>query len=76
MWDYRLSARSLITGWIEPEVPPPTETHFIKALAEKYDDMRVNNEKLLGRLRFCYRWLIVVGAAQVTIWAALVWAKG
>lgn len=75
LWHYRLSAKSLIAGWIETEVPPPTEAHFLRALAEKYDDMRAENEKLLSLLRTWYRWLVVVGAAQVTVWAALVWVK-
>jgi hypothetical protein len=74
-WDYRLSATSLITGWIETEVPPPSEAHFIRALAETYDKMRSANEELLGSVRTWYRWLIVAGSAQVTIWAALVWLK-
>jgi hypothetical protein len=73
LWHYRLSAQSLITGWIETEVPPPGEAHFLKSLAEKYDQMRVQNEELLGSLRTWYRWLIVVGTAQVTMWAVLVW---
>lgn len=76
LWHYRMSAKSLITGWIETDVPPPTEGHFLKALAEKYDQMREANEGLLGWLRISYRWLIAVGAIQVTLWAALVWVKG
>ena len=76
LWHYRLSAKALIAGWIETDVPPPTEGHFLKALAEKYDQMREENEGLLGWLRISYRWLIIVGTAQITMWAALVWAKG
>jgi len=76
LWHYRLSAHSLITGWIQTEVPPPSDAHVIRALAEKYDHMRVENEKLLSRLRTWYRWLVVVGAVQVVVWATLVWVKG
>jgi hypothetical protein len=76
LWYYRLSAKSLIAGYIETEVPPPTEAHFLRALAERYDGMRVENEKLLSAVRAYYRWLIVVGIAQITVWAALVWVKG
>jgi len=74
LWHYRLSAQSLISGWIETEVPPPSEAHFLRSLAEKYDQMRTQNEELLGSLRTWYRWLVVVGTVQVTIWAVLVWA--
>jgi len=75
-WHYRIEPKKLITGWIETEVPPPSEADFFRALAETYDDMQSHNEDLLGVLRRWYRWLIVVGAAQVTVWAALAWAKG
>ncbi len=76
LWHYRVSARSLINTWIETKVPPPSNGHFFRRLAEQYDDWRVKNEKLLSGLRKWYRWLIIVGSAQVTVWAALVWAKG
>jgi hypothetical protein len=75
-WEYRLSAKVLIDGWIENEVPGPSEAKFLRALAERYDKMRCANEDLLGYLRTWYRWLIIVGSAQVTIWAVLVWLKG
>lgn len=75
-WNYRLSAESLITGWIETEVPGPSKAQFLRALALTYDEMRTANEDLLGPLRTAYRWLIIVGSAQVTLWAALVWLKG
>jgi hypothetical protein len=76
LWHYRLSARSLITGWIEAQTPPPSHAYVIRALARKCDDMREENEKLLISLRMWYRWLVVVGAAQVAAWVALVWVKG
>jgi hypothetical protein len=73
LWHYPLSATSLIVGWIETEVPLPSEAHFLRALAEKYDTMRVQNELLLGVLRTTYTFLIIIGAIQITFWAALVW---
>ena len=76
LWSYRLSARRLVRGYIETEVPLPSKAQSMRALSEMYDDMRVDNERILQSLRRWYRWLIVVGAAQITIWAALVWAKG
>jgi len=75
LWHYRLSATSLIKGWIEADVPVPNEAAFIRALAIKYDDMHRENEILLKSLRQKYQWLIVCGTAQLTIWAALVWIK-
>jgi hypothetical protein len=75
LWDYRMSAKSLISGWIETEVPVPSAAHFLRALATKYDDMRATNEVLLDSLRTWYRMLIITGSAQVTLWAILVWLK-
>jgi hypothetical protein len=75
LWHYRLSATSLIDGWIEAEVPPPNEASFIRAMAMKYDEMHRNNAILLKSLRRTYQWLILSGTAQVTVWAALVWVK-
>jgi hypothetical protein len=75
-WHYRLEPTKLITGWIDTEIPIPIEARFIRELAETYDGMQAQNEDLLGSLRNWFRWLILVGAAQVTVWAALVWAKG
>lgn len=76
LWHYRLSATSLIKGWIEADVPPPNEAAFIRALAVKYDEMHRDNEVFLRSLRRKYQWLIVSGTAQLTIWATLVWIKG
>jgi hypothetical protein len=74
-WNYRLSATALIDGWIEAEAPPPSDAHFIRELARTYDTMRQVNERFLRPLRAWYRWLLVAGVTQVTIWAALVWVK-
>jgi hypothetical protein len=71
-WEYRMSAKSLINGWIETDVPP-SEHLFLRELALKYDEMHTANESLLQSLRTRYRWLIIAGSAQVVIWAALVW---
>lgn len=76
LWHYRLSAGSLINGWIEAEVPPPNEAALVRAIAIKNDEMHRDNERLLGYLRKIYLYLIAIGAAQLTVWAALVWIKG
>jgi hypothetical protein len=76
LWNYRLSPKLLIQGWIETEVPVPSKAQFNKELARVYDDMVMKNETVLGTLRTAYRWLIVVGSAQLMVWAALVWIKG
>jgi hypothetical protein len=76
-WYYRMRPNALIEGFIEEtEVPPPGPGHFYRALAERYDYMRSQNEELLRSLRKWYNLLIVVGAIQVVAWATLVWARG
>lgn len=75
LWTYSLSTKKLISGWIETEVPLPTEADFFRKLAIMYDDMREENSELLRALRTWYRWLVVVGAAQVAVWASLVWVR-
>ena len=74
-WSNRISARRLIAEWIEPQVPQMSEGNLLRALATQYDDYRAANERLLGVLRKYYSLLIVLGSAQVTVWAALVWAR-
>ena len=75
LWHYRLSSKRLIEDWIECDVPPPDEASLIRAMAILYDGMHKSNEALLASVRRYYRWLIAVGAAQVTMWAVLVWVK-
>jgi hypothetical protein len=74
-WNYRMSPKSLIQGWIETDVPVPSKAQFNRELARVYDDMVLKNEAVLGGLRTAYRWLIVIGSAQLMVWAALVWIK-
>ena len=73
-WNYRLSGRKLIEGWVESGFLD--KASMIRSLTIYNDDMRAKNEKLLGSLRKFYWSLIVVGSVQITVWAALVWAKG
>jgi hypothetical protein len=75
-WHYRLSPDVLISEFIERDVPAPSRAEFVRALAKINGDSQIQNEKLLLPLRYLYRLLIVVGAGQVIIWAALVWWKG
>jgi hypothetical protein len=74
-WSNRISARRLMSDWIEPQVPQMSEGDLLRALAGQYDDYRAANERLLGVLRFYYRSLIILGSVQVVVWAALVWAR-
>jgi hypothetical protein len=76
LWHYRVSARSLISGWIETEIPLPNDASFFRRLAQQYDDWHVENEKFIRNIRRGYRWLIIVGAVQLSLWVVLVWAKG
>jgi hypothetical protein len=75
LWSYRISAPSLIAGWIETEVPPPSEAIFLRAMARQYDNMREENERTLSPIRALYRWLIAVGSLQLALWAVLVLVK-
>ena len=75
LWNYRLSAKSLMTDWIEKDVPAPSEGEFIKGLAELYDEMQAENEQLLAPQRVFYWGVVTSGLLQVVLWAALVWAK-
>jgi hypothetical protein len=75
-WQYRLSGGSLISGWIESDVPAPDLAQFLRALAEINDSMRASNERLLRGVRNCYRRLVLGGSAQLIVWAVLVWLRG
>lgn len=75
LWHYRTSAKILVEEWIECDVPPPDEASLLRAMALLYDNMHRSNEILLTSTRRFYRSLIAVGAAQVTMWAVLVWIK-
>jgi hypothetical protein len=74
-WNYRLSSKTLISDWIESDVPEPTESQFMRALAKLYDDMQDENEKLLKPLRQMYQVLMAVGSLQLVFWAALIWIR-
>jgi hypothetical protein len=75
LWHYRISASTLIAGWIENDVPPPSEALFLRAMANQYDEMRNENERTLSPIRALYRWLITVGSLQLALWAVLVLIK-
>jgi hypothetical protein len=75
LWSYRISASALIAGWIETDVPPPNEASFLRAMAQQYDEMRDQNERMLSPIRALYRWLIAVGSLQLALWAVLVLVK-
>ena len=73
LWNYRVSAKKMIAIF-EADVAP-SKSEFVRYLSLLNDDSREGNEKLLKPLRAYYRSLIIVGSVQVTIWAALVWAR-
>jgi hypothetical protein len=74
-WYNKISAGAIITEWIETDFPP-NEAQLMRALAEKNDDSRIQNEKVLGSLRSRYQLIIAGGAFQLVLWAILVWVKG
>lgn len=75
-WEYRLSGRRLIDGWIESEVPAPNEAHLIRALTLRYDEMRSRNEGALRKIRRTYLAEIVFGTFQLILWVSLTWLAG
>jgi hypothetical protein len=62
-WAYRLSTKALNSKLEAGR--PSSKASYIKDMAEMCDEMRENNEKLLRSMRVSYRWLMVVGSAQV-----------
>src|SRR5215469_13190908 len=72
-WRYRMSTEFLISQWIEADLPQLDEAALLREMALQYGDMHRRNEAMLSSIRRSYRWLIATGAAQVTVWAALVW---
>ena len=75
LWHYRMSPAILVEKWIECDVPPPDEASLLREMALLYDSMHRSNEILLTSVRRLYQSLIAIGAAQVTLWAVLVWIK-
>ena len=74
-WLYRMSTDRLINEWIDAEVPQPDEAMVLRELAFQYGEMHRGNELLLKSMRKWYLGIIVIGTAQVTTWAILVWLK-
>lgn len=75
-WNYRMRPKILVEGWIEREVPFTDEAAMLREVALEYDEMYRKNEFLIKATRRAYKWLIVIGSAQVVLWASLVWVKG
>jgi hypothetical protein len=74
-WEYRLSTQDLIDGWIETDVPPPSEAHVVRYLGELYDEMRTSNDTALAYLRRFYVAAVATGSLQIVLWACLAWAR-
>ena len=74
-WSFRLSPRALVR-WIEPDVRPPSESDFYRALAERYEGMAEDNTEGLAKVRS--RYILFLGAAvlQLTLWLVLAWLYG
>lgn len=71
----RLSAKDLVR-WIEPHIRAPDEVDFVRAVTIANGELAEANDVGLARLRLLYVGFLASGIAQLTIWAALVWAKG
>lgn len=74
-WSFRLSAKSLVQ-WIEPDVKPPSESDYFRALALRYNAMADENAPRLSRMRRHYIAFLVFGFLQLGAWVALVWIYG
>jgi hypothetical protein len=73
-WSFRLFPSKLIE-WIEPEVPQPDETDYLRALALQYEDMADKNTPLIALMRKYYVLFLFFGFTQLILWAWLAWAK-
>jgi hypothetical protein len=74
-WELRLSGKVLV-NWIEPELGGPDEADFLRAVTLRQANMWEANEKQLSLVRRYYVLAVVLGFAQVMVWATLAWARG
>lgn len=71
-WSFRLSPSALVK-WIEPDVRPPSEADFFRALAERYEGMATDNSRSLSKVRSRYSAFLGVAVLQLTFWLVLAW---
>lgn len=74
-WSFRLSPSALVK-WIEPDVHPPRDYDFYRALALQYEAMAEANAPSLDRIRRRYLIFLVMGFGQLCGWVALAWLFG
>lgn len=74
-WSLRLSPRALVQ-WIEPDVRPPNESDFYRALAERYEGMARDNDEGLAKVRRAYIFFLSAAVFQLTLWLILAWLYG
>lgn len=72
-WLVRINAGRLVREWIGPDIGVSKEAEFYQDLALAFEKMAKNNKPALEALRRWYWILLVVGSAQVSLWALLVW---
>jgi len=75
-WQYRISGKTLIEGWIEADVPEVNEAHLLRELTMRYDRMRANNSEIIRKLRQAYIFEIGAGTFQLILWLVLAWIFG
>ena len=71
-WAFRLSPSALVK-WAEPDVHPPSESDFYRALAEKYEEMARENSSGLSKIRSRYIGFLGGAVLQLTLWLVLAW---
>lgn len=74
-WSFRLSPSALVR-WIEPDVRPPNESDFYRALAERYEGMAGDNDEGLSKVRRGYICFLGAAVFQLTLWLMLAWLYG
>lgn len=70
------SSPGVILGWIDNDVPRPTEAAMLRGLAKQYEGRRSRNEVVLGHLRRLYVWTILLGGFAVLAWGVVAWHGG
>lgn len=66
----------LVSRWIDAEVPGPSESQMLQALAEKtLPSMIQTNEVALSRIRYAYIGAVMCGSSGLIVWITLVWSR-
>lgn len=73
-WQFVLRPGAVLQ-MIEADVRAPDAAQLNRHLITLYGSMSVHNEAALAKLRHLYVGFLTVGALQLLVWTALVWAR-